>query len=86
MGMLHALLARTTMSIYRIDHVIGEDLWWITNRPGPPPFELNLNTVYRTKLNITIGTVVPGESVWVEQSNALAAFSHALMLINKEVK
>jgi hypothetical protein len=74
------------MPVYRIDRVVNKDRWWIQEViKGMITFHHNI--VYDTNIELEeIGISVPGEIVWVEQPNALAAFSQALMLFNGETK
>jgi hypothetical protein len=76
---------RNVMPTYRIDHALGKELWWIESRESNN-HSLSINTVYEVTLKIATSDLVPGEAVWVDQPNPLAAFSHALMLFNGETK
>ena len=70
------------MPIYRVSCSPREELWWIENMTGYTTF--NLNTVYPSTLELAGNIEIPGETVWVDQPNPLAAFSQALMLFNEE--
>jgi hypothetical protein len=75
---------RKIMPIYKVDCSPKEEIWWIENTTGYTTF--NLNTVYPSTLELAGNIEIPGETVWVDQPNALAAFSQALMLFNGETK
>lgn len=83
MATLYMMNVRKMMAVYRVDHAINRDLWWIEKRESNH-HALSLNKIYEVTLKIAAEILVPGEAVWVEQPNALAAFSQALMLFNGE--
>jgi len=82
MGILF-MRKRTAMPIYRIDHALNDDIWYIEGRDKLPV--LHCNIVYPVEIELANGDIIPGKAVWVDQPTPLAAFSHALMLFNGEI-
>lgn len=79
------VIVRKTVSVYRIDKTVDSNRWWIQEViKGMLTFHYNI--VYDNNIELEeLGTSVLGKTVWVEQPNALAAFSQALMLFNGEI-
>lgn len=74
------------MAVYRVTRLINMNTWWI-DEIAENMVTFNYNTIYEANIEVEkYQPAVPGETVWVEQSTPLAAFSQALMLFNEEIR